>query len=1031
MQKIAKFFEKTMFTAAAVVFFAFGALFVSCSDGGGSGGSSVSLKSISLDVTDVKTAYISGEDAFTAEGLKVTALYSDKSKKEISAGEYTVTGYEKYADAEGVLSLTGDANYVSVKITVEYNGQKASYSIVISKPVSRITVDVSNAVTDFFTDDEISLEAVELAEDDEEQAAGFIVRAFYLNEGDEGYAEEAGEVVTTGVSFTAVDNSVSGTTDVKASYLGKESEGFAVNVYRISGTVASEYEKGDAVPSLDGIKVYLGEEEVTGAKAVLKDSEGNEYAESVFKVGTYSLIVTAGTAEKTFAEITVNRPDAEKFAVISDESKIEGAALQIRIDASDMNVKWADNLESVKPEITLSDGTVSPDPGAFFTAPAVNADTGIVEKFTIQIVLTSPVSTTVADVSADIAGTKYKATVRFVNGSCIPSDYVPSSLVLDKTSVELPCAATTTFKVTDGKYGLDYSSDVTWSLENDSTGSSIEGGLFTAGTVDELSTVTVRASLKANPSVYAEASVTINPDKDDVSSIYDARIYNEENNGAWFHGELSWDDSQYKIVEITSKSAGIQSIINVTPAEDKTTFMINLTSGEYRGVQKTFVFRVKTEKGAYYDVSVTYTDSNVTAGGSTTSIDDVSVEEAVLNPKLILAKENVEVQKDGDAVHVAVSYEEIADFDASKLSAVSDNADVEVSVEGTTLLITGKGSGNAVVTVKYDNSETVKASVAVTVVEELSPFEVEIITNDGAWFKIKVAYNDEAHKINVDNAVLTNVHMSLDGDSNADVSYCNQEENAVVFARSFGAANMTAAVEQTLTFRIETASGEKYDFTVVFTGGKGLTITPTSTEFVAVKELVLSSEKLTFETLTEQTVTVSQVGIADFDLSSVTVSSDSESVATAAISDGTITVAPVADGKANITVTFGDYSKTIAVTVQTSLEEVELTFKSTSKIEGAGLVIYWNNTLSAAPSSDSLVISVVFDGGTNYKNYEAQLTKDDYKPIWCNAEGLHFTVPAGFSNGDDFTHSVTITFVQDGKKYSGTAVFKGNALVTE
>lgn len=973
------------------------------------------VKSISLDTTGVKKSFKSGEDAFTSEGLKVTAEWTGKKKAtELKDGEYTLSGYEENVK-DGKLVITDGSSYQEVTITVTYRGKSKTYTIAISGTPVEVKVDHSDAQTDYFVGDKIDM-------------TGIKVSVLYAKGGEEIPVDS--EVVT----FTGLSTEKSGSFDVKVSFNGVESEPFTINVYEIDFNEEAEFEKGDAVPS---VKVYLGEEEAEAedVSVTFYDSANNVYENSKFAAGTYTLKVSAGDAVKEFP-ITVKRPDAENFVVLADETKIEGAALQIRVDASDMNVKWADDLQNVKPTVvSLSGGTVSADPGAFFADPAVNADTGIVEKFTIQIVLTSAINTTVAEVSADIAGTKYKATVRFVDGNCIPSDYVPTGIKLDKPSLELACGASTTFKVTDSKYGLDYSSDVAWSLDDKAeTGSTIEKGTFTAGTVTEAATVTVKASLKTAPEVSVTATVTINPEKEDVSSIYGVELFSGDT-GAWVKVTATWTDAKYKIVGVSKAkfdSCAVNEIVATNFADDKASFQLNAASAAFRGKSGVISFRAKASDGKYYDVDVAYTETgyNPPSTAGTYEVTAVTVEESVLNPKIKLAKDSIEVQKGGDPVTVAVTYDEILEFDATKLKAVSDNAAVAVSLSGTTLSVTGSAAAeNVKVTVTYDEFETVKAELTVSVVEELPPFGVEIITNDGAWCKIKVAYNDEAHKINKDNAVMTNVHMSLDGDSNANVSYAESAENAVVFARSFGAANMTAAVEQTLTFRVETASGEKYDFTVVFTGGKGLTITPKSTEFVAVKEIVLSSEKLTFETLTAQTVTVSQVGITDFDVSSVTVVSDKEDVATAEISDEIITVTPVADGEANVTVTFGDYTKTIAVAVQTSLEEVPLTFKSTSKVEGAGLEIYWENALTEAPSSDSLVISVVFDGGTKYETYEAQITKDDYKPIWCRADGLHFTVPAGFPNGEDFKHSVTITFVQDGKKYSGTCNFEGNAFV--
>lgn len=609
---------------------------------------------------------------------------------------------------------------------------------------------------------------------------------------------------------------------------------------QVSGTYGTEYEKGDTVPSLSGIKVYLGETLVEEAEVSLYFGD-EKYTESTFAVGDYAVVVKVGSAEKTLVEFTVARPDSEKFKIIESESKIEGAALQIVIDASDMNVKWAENLENVKPEVSLSDGTVSEDPGAFFTAPVTNADTGIVEKFTIQVVLTSPVTTTVADINATISGTKYKASVRFVNGNLIPSNYVPSQIVLDKTSVELACTSTITFKVSDKTYGLDYSSDVIWSLTPDTTTSTIENGTFTAANVDEETTVTVRASLKSNTEVYAEASVKINPNKTDVSDIYNVTLSSENDTGAWVRLTVTWDNADYKITDVSKasfSSCNVNEIVATNFADDKAVFQLNASSAEFRGKSGTISFRAKAANGSYYDVVVSYTESgyNPPSSAGTYSVSEVAVEDAVLNPKLILSKDSVEVQKDGNAVTLEVSYDEILNFDASKLRATPSSADVSASFSGTTLSISGSAIGEAVVTVTYDGIDSVSAELSVNVVEELAAFNVNLNTAvNGAWIYIDVFYTDSVNAISVSNDSISNISMN-DIESDNYVGVASALTNGVRFGYGFKSAAFQAG-EHTLSFRIQTSAGTEYDFTVNFTGasGQNVDMTVNSVNFTEVQ----------------------------------------------------------------------------------------------------------------------------------------------------------------------------------------------------
>lgn len=101
-----------------------------------------------------------------------------------------------------------------------------------------------------------------------------------------------------------------------------------------------------------------------------------------------------------------------------------------------------------------------------------------------------------------------------------------------------------------------------------------------------------------------------------------------------------------------------------------------------------------------------------------------------------------------------------------------------------------------------------------------------------------------------------------------------------------------------------------------------------------------------------------------------------------------------------------------------------------SRVEGAGLMIYIDNSEIGLQNGekDKVAIHLDFDGGTNYKGYEAALTKD-YTAIDVTAAGyIYFTVPNGFPNDGDFTHTVTLVITKSLTEiYEGKIVFVGNA----
>ena len=114
--KIFRIFAVSAACAAAACVFAF-------AGGGDGGGDEVKLESLSLDTSAVKVEYVLGE-AFSAQGLKVSAVYSDDTSKEVA--DYTITP----PDMSSIGEKQVEVSYTESETTVT-----ANYKITISESV--------------------------------------------------------------------------------------------------------------------------------------------------------------------------------------------------------------------------------------------------------------------------------------------------------------------------------------------------------------------------------------------------------------------------------------------------------------------------------------------------------------------------------------------------------------------------------------------------------------------------------------------------------------------------------------------------------------------------------------------------------------------------------------------------------------------------------------------------------------------------------------------------------------------------------
>ena len=341
-------------------------------------------------------------------------------------------------------------------------------------------------------------------------------------------------------------------------------------------------------------------------------------------------------------------------------------------------------------------------------------------------------------------------------------------------------------------------------------------------------------------------------------------------------------------------------------------------------------------------------------------------------------------------------------------------------------------SSEVTVTAKY--SETISATAKITLLKDgdLPAFSVELSNSDGgAWMFIDIypSSSDDALSSS-DNSALENVSLSVDGDANSNVSYCTSLENGGVrYARSFGSANLTSSsVSQILTFTIKTSAGKKYSGKVAFNGASKTSMDVTETSFELVKEIALSSYSENFVALDASSeVTVSAVGIDDFDLSNVEVVSSSESIVTASYDkNGKITLTSVAEGDAEVTVTYGTYSKKITVNVTVGGSGI-----SWSTIDylgdGAGGGSYSNKYKFCAVDGEGTAINIQQPGFVSkpgiYVTFSAGISE-------CSlGDGCHIEGASIVFYLDSITAKETLfTFTMNGNTYNAAIYFEDGAI---
>lgn len=156
-------------------------------------------------------------------------------------------------------------------------------------------------------------------------------------------------------------------------------------------------------------------------------------------------------------------------------------------------------------------------------------------------------------------------------------------------------------------------------------------------------------------------------------------------------------------------------------------------------------------------------------------------------------------------------------------------------------------------------------------------------------------------------------------------------------------------------------------------------------------------------------------------------------------SSGVVTGIAAGDVTITVTMTLGDdeYVNSVNISVVAGITYHNITFKNTCAVDGAGVTLLLDNSggelTGVTKSNISLVMK--FEGGTKYQGYEDAMndpSKLNFVEITFPAGELriYFTLPNGFTNGEDFTHKTYVTIDRGSDVYAGWILITGNKTIT-
>lgn len=189
------------------------------------GGSTVTLSSIAVKTAPTKITYTAG-DGFDANGLVITATYSDSSTEDIS-----YVGNEDAFEFDPI----DDLQTSDVSVTISYGGKTCTQAITVAaaKTLSSITLNTENVKNTFYVDDEFDHD-------------NLVVTA--------NFSDSSSDVVSSSATVSTPDMSTAGDKTITVSYTyggTTKTATYSITVLESGGSETGSYTWDLSVASYD------------------------------------------------------------------------------------------------------------------------------------------------------------------------------------------------------------------------------------------------------------------------------------------------------------------------------------------------------------------------------------------------------------------------------------------------------------------------------------------------------------------------------------------------------------------------------------------------------------------------------------------------------------------------------------------------------------------------------------------------------------------------------------------------------------
>ena len=547
--------KKLSWLAAVSALLIGGSVFVSCGGSDSDGGSDPVLDKITVDASAAKTVFAVG-DGFSADGLSVKAVMSDKTKKTLSADEYTVALAAANLGENGkIIRAKENGHSEEAEVTVTYEEKTATYKVTVTDVVTKIELNATGAKTKYELNEEFDV-------------TGITVKAFY------GADDVEGEDVTESAKLTATVKDTEGNDVV---FTTEKAGNFTV-------TLTAE---------------YAGKTASEGATVTVKEPAAPADYEISFS-NTKNSYVYSGDGVYTLTIVEANDSDWGNQIFIKNPNKRAGVAKGDLVLAT-ITVKSNKAISTFYFKNQYNGGEFTGQD----TSKALEA-----EKETVfQVVGT--VANNYDDSSSYVIalrGNLADTTLVISNiKSEVLTDYDVTSVTLEASPASISTGESSTITLKD-QYGIAIA-DVVYVITSEDSVATLEGNVLTAG--DTAETVTVKATYG---NFEKTVDVVISAEKDygkyfkAGSQTGEANLTVADYMALWYVADVSWNCGD--VVEVSNVNA---SKTSYTLTRTKVGSQTYSTQMFYKKSAGTYNVSFKITSTAAGDITVNKENISLTA----------------------------------------------------------------------------------------------------------------------------------------------------------------------------------------------------------------------------------------------------------------------------------------------------------------------------------------------------------------------------------------------------------------------------------